>query len=268
MKIGIYETKKEMGKLAAEKAAEFLKEAIKEKNEAVFVAATGASQFEFLEALTSISSIDWSKTVMFHLDEYTGISETHPASFRKYLKEKLINKVHPSAIYLINGDSEDPQLECERLNKIISRKEVDVSFVGIGENGHLAFNDPPADFNVAKPYIAVELDEACRRQQVGEGWFSTLQEVPRRAISMCIKQIMKSKNIICTVPDSRKAQAVKNCLEGYISPHNPASILRRHERVFLFLDKNSAKLLKRKRSRPTGWEMKGEILPLGGESNA
>lgn len=245
MKIEIHETKKKMGQAAAENAAELLKEAIGEKDEAVFVVATGASQFEFLEALTSISSIDWSRTVMFHLDEYIGISETHPASFRKYLKEKLIDKVHPNIVHLINGDSEDPQLECERLNKIISGKEVDVSFVGIGENGHLAFNDPPADFNITKPYIAVELDGACRRQQFGEGWFSTLQEVPRRAISMSIKQIMKSKNIICTVPDFRKAQAVKNCLEGHISPHNPASILRKHERVFLFLDKNSAKLLKR-----------------------
>lgn len=243
MKTEIYETKEEMGKVAADKAAELLKEAIREKNEAVFVAATGASQFEFLEALTSISSIDWSKTVMFHLDEYIGISETHPASFRRYLKERLVNKVHPGTVYLINGDAEDPQLECERVNKIISQKEIDVSFVGIGENGHLAFNDPPADFNVADPYIVIELDEACRRQQVGEGWFSTLQEVPRRAISMSIKQIMKSRNIICTVPDSRKAQTVKNCLEGNISPYNPASILRKHERVFLFLDKNAAKLL-------------------------
>ena len=243
MKTEIYETKEEMGKVAANKAAELLKEAIREKNEAVFVAATGASQFEFLEALTSISSIDWSKTIMFHLDEYIGISETHTASFRKYLKERLINKVHPGAVYLINGDAEDPQLECERVNKIISQKEIDVSFVGVGENGHMAFNDPPADFNVEDPYIVIELAEACRKQQVGEGWFSTLQEVPRRAISMSIKQIMKSKNIICTVPDSRKAQAVKNCLEGNISPHNPASILRKHERVCLFLDKNAAKLL-------------------------
>ncbi len=246
MKTEIYETKEEMGKAAAEKAAELLKEAIKEKDEAVFVAATGASQFEFLEALTSIPSINWAKTVMFHLDEYIGISENHPASFRKYLKERLINKVYPGSVYLINGDSEDPQSECERINKIIGSKEINVSFVGIGENGHLAFNDPPADFNVAEPYIVVELNEACRRQQIGEGWFSTLQEIPRQAISMSIQQIIKSKNIICTVPDSRKAQAVKNCLKGNISPHNPASILRKQEGVFLFLDKDSASLLKSK----------------------
>ena len=245
MKIKIFETKKEMGKVAAERAVEVLEEAIKEKGEAVFVAATGASQFEFLKALTSMPSIDWSRTTMFHLDEYIGIPENHPASFRKYLKERLINKVHPGTTYLIKGDAEDPELECERLNKIISKKEIDVSFVGIGENGHLAFNDPPADFNTEKPYIVVELNEACRRQQLGEGWFNSLKEVPHRAISMSIKQIMKSRNIICTVPDARKAEAVKDCFEGTISPAHPASILRKHERVFLFLDKDSARLLEK-----------------------
>lgn len=246
LEVKIFETKEEMGKAGAGQAARILKETIEEKNEAIFVAATGASQFEFLENLTSIPSIDWSKTAMFHLDEYIGISAIHPASFRKYLKERLIDKVHPDTVYLINGESEDPEIECERLSHIISQKEIDVSFVGIGENGHLAFNDPPADFNTRKPYIVVELEEACRRQQVGERWFKTLQEVPCRAISMSIHQIMKSRNIICIVPDSRKAQAIKNCLEGDISPYNPASILREQDKVFLYLDKNSAKLLKRK----------------------
>ena len=243
--VRIFETKQGMGEPAAKQAAGILRKAIEEKGEAVFVVATGASQFEFLEALTRISSIDWSKTVMFHLDEYIGISEDHPASFRKYLKERLINKIHLRTVYLINGDVENPSLECDRLNKIIGSKEVDVSFVGIGENGHLAFNDPPADFDTIKPYIVVELDEACRRQQLGEGWFKNLREVPRRAISMSIRQIMKSRNIICTVPDSRKAKAVKNCLEGDISPYNPASMLREHERVSFFLDKSSARLLKK-----------------------
>ena len=243
--VRILETKEEMRKAAAERAAGILKKAIKEKNEAAFVAATGASQFEFLEALTNVTSVDWSRTIMFHLDEYIGIPESHPASFRKYLKERLIVKVHPGLVYLVNGDARDAQLECERLNRIISKKEIDVSFMGIGENGHLAFNDPPADFNTEKPYIVVELDEACRRQQLGEGWFESFDEVPRRAISMSIKQIMKSKNIICTVPDTRKAQAVKDCLEGNISPYHPASILRKHNNAFLFLDRNSAKLLEK-----------------------
>jgi len=245
IEVRIFETRQEMSKVATEKAARILRSAIKKKGEAVFVAATGASQFEFLEALASIPSIDWSKTTMLHLDEYIGIPETHPASFRKYLKERLINKIHPGTVYLIYGDAKNSELECERLNQIVSRKEIDIAFVGIGENGHLAFNDPPADFDTERPYLIVELDETCRRQQVGEGWFRSLDEVPHRAISMSIKQIMKSRKIICTVPGSRKAQAVKSCLEGDISPHNPASILRKHEKVFLFLDENSAKLLKR-----------------------
>ncbi len=246
MKIKVLETKQEMGKAATEEAARILISTIREKGEAVFVAATGVSQFEFLENLTSIPSIDWPKTTMFHLDEYIGIPQTHPASFRKYLKERLIDKVHPRTVYLIKGDAEDPESECKRLDKIISEKEIDVAFVGIGENGHLAFNDPPADFNTERPYLVVELNEACRRQQLGEGWFKNLNEVPHRAISMSIKQIMKSKNIICTVPDSRKAQAVKDCLEGNISPHHPASILRKHKNAFLFLDRGSAKLLERR----------------------
>jgi len=246
MKIKVFKTKHSMGKAAAEEAARILLDTIKKKGEATFIAATGASQFEFLENLTNISSIDWSKTTMFHLDEYIGLPETHPASFRKYLKERFINKVHPGNVHLIKGDAKSPELECERLDKIIKQKEIDVAFVGIGENGHLAFNDPPADFDTEKPYLVVELD-ACRKQQLGEGWFKSFDEVPKRAISMSINQIMKSKNIICTVPDMRKAQAVKDCFgDQNISREYPASILKNHENVFLFLDKDSAKLLKQK----------------------
>jgi glucosamine-6-phosphate deaminase len=243
MKIKVLKTKYDMGKAAAEEAARILVDAIREKGEATFIAATGASQFEFLENLTSISSIDWSKTTMFHLDEYVGLPETHPASFRKYLKERFINKVHPGNVHLINGDAKDPELECERLGKIIKQKKIDVAFVGIGENGHLAFNDPPADFNTKKSYLVVELNDACRKQQLDEGWFKSFDEVPKRAISMSIEQIMKSKNIICTVPDKRKAKAVKNCLEEEISPLCPASILRKHTQVYFYLDKNSASLI-------------------------
>ena len=245
MKIKILETKNEMGKAAAEKAARILTDIIKEKGEATFIVATGASQFEFLENLTSISSIDWSKTTMFHLDEYVSIPETHPASFRKYLKERLVNKVNPGSVNLIKGDAENPELECERLDKIIKQKKIDVAFVGIGENGHLAFNDPPADFDTEKAYLVVELDDACRKQQLGEGWFKSFDEVPKRAISMSIKQIMKSKNIICTVPDSRKAQAVKDCFEGQdISAKHPSSILKNHKNCFVFLDEKSSIYLK------------------------
>ena len=241
--VKVYENKNSMGKAAAEEAAKILVDAIRKKGKATFIAATGASQFEFLENLTSISSIDWSKTSMFHLDEYVGLPETHPASFIRYLKERLINKVHPGNVYLIRGDAKSPELECERLGKIIIQKEIDVAFVGIGENGHLAFNDPPADFDTEKPYLVVNLDDACRKQQLGEGWFKRFDEVPKKAISMSIHQIMKSKNIICTVPDKRKAKAVKNCLEEEISPLYPASILRKNPQVYFYLDKYSASLI-------------------------
>ena len=245
MKIKVFKTKHNMGKAAADEAAKILIGAIKEKGEATFIVATGASQFEFLKNLTSISSINWSKTTMFHLDEYIGLSEIHPASFRKYLRERLINKVHPGKVYLIKGDAKKPESECERLGKIIMRKEIGVAFVGIGENGHLAFNDPPADFDTKKPYLVVDLDDACRKQQLGEGWFKNLDEVPKKAISMSINQIIKSKNIICTVPDSRKAQAVKDCFEGQdISAKHPSSILKNHKNCFVFLDEKSSIYLK------------------------
>jgi len=185
--------------------------------------------------------IDWSVVTAFHLDEYIGIPETHPASFRKYLKERFADLVPLKAFNYVNG-SIDPKQECKRLKELIRRHPIDVAFVGIGENGHLAFNDPPADFETEEPYIVVNLDEDCRRQQMGEGWFATLEAVPGQAISMSIKQIMKSKAIICCVPDERKSTAVFNALNQEISPKYPASIMRNHPQALLFLDNNSAKL--------------------------
>jgi glucosamine-6-phosphate deaminase len=243
MRKSVSASKMGMAQAAAAKAGELLRDSIASKGQAAFVAATGASQFEFLHVLTSDPGIDWSKTVMFHLDEYIGLPETHPASFRRYLQERLIDRVHPGMVHLIQGDAPDPQAECQRLNGLIASFGVDVAFVGIGENGHLAFNDPPADFEVEAPYIVVELDEACRRQQLGEGWFGALDEVPRRAISMSVRQIMRSRAIVCTVPDLRKAQAVHDCFTGEVSPRNPASILRQHERAYVFLDADAASLL-------------------------
>lgn len=244
MKLAVFNTKIEMGQAAAAQAADLLKEAIARQGQATFIAATGASQFEFLEALVATPGIDWASTTMFHLDEYVDMPDTHPASFRRYLQARLIDRVRPGTVHLIQGDSpEGPEAECQRLNRLLAASKVDVAFVGIGENGHLAFNDPPADFDTEDPYIVVELNEACRRQQLGEGWFPTLDDVPRYAISMSIKQIMATRNIVCTVPDLRKAQAVYDCFTGEITPLHPASILRRHERTFVFLDKDSASLL-------------------------
>ena len=236
-------SKVEMGQAAAAKAAELLRDAIARKGHAAFVAATGASQFEFLDSLTSAPDVDWARTTMFHLDEYVGMSETHPASFRRYLRERLVDRVQPGTVHLIRGDAPNPLAECQRLNDLIGEYDVDVSFVGIGENGHLAFNDPPADFEVAHPYIVVELNEACRRQQLGEGWFPSLQAVPVQAISMSIRQIMRSQAIVCTVPDQRKAQAVHDCFTGEVTPLHPASILRQHGNTYVFLDRDSASLL-------------------------
>jgi glucosamine-6-phosphate deaminase len=177
------------------------------------------------------------------LDEYIGMGADHPASFRRYLKERLVDVVHPGLVHLIQGEGDDPAAECRRINHIISQDKIDVAFVGIGENGHLAFNDPPADFDTEEPYIVVELDDACRQQQFGEGWFASLEEVPDTAISMSIYQIMKSDAIICTVPDKRKARAAQQCFEGEISPLHPASILRKHPRVFVYLDDDAGSLL-------------------------
>ena len=236
-------TKRETSEAAAHAASTKLRKAITERGHASFIVATGASQFDFLDALTADKTIDWDNTTMFHLDEYIGIPETHPASFRKYLRERLVDIVRPGTVHFLNGEADEPQAECERLNRIISQHQIDVAFVGIGENGHLAFNDPPADFETDDPYILVELDEPCRLQQVGEGWFTGLDEVPTQAISMSIRQIMKAQTIVCTVPDERKAEAVRNCLHGEITPTHPASILQTHPDCSVFLDTGSASLL-------------------------
>jgi glucosamine-6-phosphate deaminase len=243
MKIEVFKTKEACGAAAADRGSDILKQAIRVNGRASFIVATGASQFDFIKALTKKEGIDWRLTTMYHLDEYIGMDADHPASFRRYLKERLVDVVHPGMVHLIKGEADDPDAECRRINHIISQDKIDVAFIGIGENGHLAFNDPPADFDTKVPYIIVELDDACRQQQFGEGWFASLEEVPKTAISMSIHQIMKSEAIICTVPDKRKARAVKQCFEGEISPLHPASILRKHSRAFVYLDDDAGSLL-------------------------
>ena len=243
MDIRIFTSKQELGQAAAADAARVIRQAIAERGRAYLIAATGASQFEFLDALAREPDIDWAKTTFFHLDEYVGLSESHPASFRKYLKERIVNLVHPGVFNFVDGEAPDPASECRRVGDLISSCMIDAAFVGIGENGHLAFNDPPADFETEEPYIVVQLDEACRRQQLGEGWFSSLEQVPRKAISMSIRQILKSANILCIVPDKRKAKAVKDSLEDEVGPNHPASVLQQHTRTTIYLDTDSASLL-------------------------
>jgi len=249
MEIITRDSKYDIAKIAARKAVALLNRAIEEKGRANIIIATGASQDKFLDSLKNEGkeeSVDWTKVSVFHLDEYIGISEDHPASFRKYLKEHFLNIVGPvEEVHFVVGDSKNPSEECKRIGSIIADKEIDIAFVGIGENGHLAFNDPPADFTIKAPYLVVDLDEQCRMQQVNEGCFPDLKDVPEKAISMSVRQIMKSKNIICSVPDLRKAEAVKNCLEKEISDQYPASILREHPSCFVYLDKDSSSLLQR-----------------------
>ena len=232
-----------MSRAAADDAARILRDTISARGGARIIAATGASQFDFLEALTSAPGIDWSRVEMFHLDEYVGLPVDHPASFRKYLLERLINKAGITRYHLLDGER-DAGRTAREAGREISAAPIDVAFVGIGENGHLAFNDPPADFDTREPYLIVTLDEACRRQQVGEGWFATIDDVPKQAISMSIRQILDAREILCIVPDARKAPAVKTCLEGPVSPMAPASILQTHPATTVYLDAASASLLR------------------------
>ncbi len=242
MEIEVFAEKEAMGAAASAFGVARLKEALAEKGSAAFIVATGASQFEMLAELAK-ADLPWSKLTGFHLDEYVGLPITHEASFRKYLWERFVTRLPlpPSAFHFLDGEG-DAEAECVRASKLIQEKPVDVAFVGIGENGHLAFNDPPADFETERPFFVVELDEACRRQQFGEGWFPSLDAVPTRAISMSVKQIMKSGTIVCTVPDERKADAVKNATQGPVTPDVPASILQEHPDCRLFLDEAAASL--------------------------
>ena len=232
----------EMARHAAACAAEGILKALAERGEARIIVATGASQFGFLQALTARPEIDWSRVTGFHLDEYVGLSASHIASFRGYLRQRFAGAlpVPLKRFNEVNGEARDLAAECRRLKALLDAAPIDVACVGIGENGHLAFNDPPADFETQEAYLVVTLDEACRRQQVGEGWFATLDDVPKQALSMTISQILKSRRIVCTVPDARKAAAVKGAVQGPISNLCPASVLQTHPDCTLFLDAAAA----------------------------
>ena len=239
MQIRVFETKQRLGEAAAADAARAIREAVAAQGRARIIGATGASQFEFLDALTSTPDIPWTQVEFFHLDEYLGIPDTHPASFRRYLLERFLTKVPIGTVHLLDGEG-DPETVRAEVGRAIASAPIDVAFVGIGENGHLAFNDPPADFDTTDPYLVVTLDEACRRQQVGEGWFPSIEDVPAQALSMSVRQILKTSALLCIVPDARKAAAVHAALEGPVSPDVPASILQTHPNVTVYLDRHSA----------------------------
>ncbi|WP_439499433.1 glucosamine-6-phosphate deaminase [Bosea sp. (in: a-proteobacteria)] len=237
--------KQALGAEAAALGASAIREALARDGQATIVVATGASQFDTLTHLVAADGIDWSKVTAFHLDEYVGLSEAHPASFRRYLRERFVAPLGGKVAFIPVDGEGDPEQEARRLNELIAGRRIAVCFAGFGENCHLAFNDPPADFETEAPYIVVTLDEACRRQQFGEGWFPSLEDVPERAISMSIRQILKSELIVLSVPDERKARATRDALEGPVSPLHPASILQTHKNTALFLDPPAASLLTR-----------------------
>ena len=243
MLLRVFADKVSLGKAAAEQAAAAIRRALADRGQARIIAATAASQREFLDALTRTPGIDWTKVEAFHLDEYIGLPITHPGSFRKMMMEQLVGPTGISRYHLLDGDAADPAAVTREVGKALASAPVDIAFLGIGENAHIAFNDPPADFETEDPYIIVHLDEACRRQQVGEAWFADISQVPTRALSMSARQILKAREILAVVPDRRKAQAVKACVEAEISPMVPASILRRHGNATIYLDRDSASLL-------------------------
>lgn len=243
MLIRTFRDKTSLGRAAADQAATAIRRAISERGAARIIAATAASQLEFLDALTKVAGIDWNKVEVFHLDEYIGLPASHPGSFRKMLMEQLVNKTGVSRYHLLEGDAADVHAAVGAASRELASVPIDIAFLGVGENGHIAFNDPPADFEIEDPYIIVNLDEACRQQQVGEAWFADISQVPKQAISMSAKQILKAKEILAVVPDKRKAAAVKACFEGEISPMAPASILRRHANTTIYLDTHSASSL-------------------------
>lgn len=232
----------ELAAAAAHDAAVRIREAIVTNGRARIVAATGASQIAFLDRLVREPGIDWLLVELYHLDEYIGLSIDHPASFRKYLLERLIHPAGIARYHLLDGER-DPAEVCRSIGARLRKQPIDVAFVGIGENGHLAFNDPPADFATDEPYLIVRLDERCRRQQVGEGWFAAIEDVPETAISMSVRQILSARSIVCVVPDRRKAEAVRAAVEGPVDPMVPASILQGHPDMTIYLDRESASLL-------------------------
>ena len=245
MEMVIGSTREWMGRLAADDAAKKIATAIAANGVARVVFASAASQFEFLKALVAHKEIDWTKVCGFHLDEYLGLAADHPASFRRFLRERLLERLpNPMRSFtFVEGDAPDAAAECARLAAAVRERPIDLACIGIGENGHIAFNDPPADFETGEAYAVVELDEKCRRQQVGEGWYPDLASVPTHAYSMTVPQIMSARSIIVVVPDGRKADAVAAAVDGPLSNMCPSSILRRHGDCTMYLDGPAASKL-------------------------
>src|ERR1700730_14777349 len=243
MLLRVFKDKVLLGRAAAEQATTVIRRALAERGEARIIHATGAAEFHFLEPLTATPNIDWPKVEAFHLDEYIGLPANHPGSFKKFLMDNLASKTGIVKFHYLDGNASELAAAAGEVGRKLASAPIDIAFLGIGENGHIAFNDPPADFTTEDPYLIVNLDEACRCQQVGEGWFADISQAPTRALSMSPRQILKAKELIVIVPDKRKAKAVQMCVEGEISPMAPASILRGHSNATVYLDVDSASLL-------------------------
>jgi len=243
MTVGIYDSNSALGQAAAADFAKIVKEEVADRGEASIILASGNSQFTFLQALQNHPDIPWDKISAFHMDEYLGMSADHPASFRRFLREKIANIFQPRASFGMRGDAPGVQAELDRYAALLEKHKPVLCVMGMGENGHLAFNDPPADFETKKLIHIVNLDMMCRRQQVGEGHFPTIDDVPTQAISLTIHALLTPPHVIVLVPETRKANAVKAALEGPISEMCPASILRTQEKVKVYLDRDSSALL-------------------------
>jgi glucosamine-6-phosphate deaminase len=242
----VFDSRQQLGEAAAHRAASLIQSAVARRGRARVIVATGNSQLAFIDALTSMPGIPWNSVEIFHMDEYAGMSDTHPASFRKWIRERVVDKVNPSAAHYIDGDAPDLKAECERYSQLLNAAPVDLAFVGVGENGHIAFNDPHvANFRDPLTMKVVDLDEACRKQQVGEGHFASLDEVPREALTLTCPALMRAEHLVCSIPDARKANAVRCSIEGPVSEACPGSLLRTHPDAMLFLDRQSASLLAR-----------------------
>ncbi|HUA61994.1 MAG TPA: glucosamine-6-phosphate deaminase [Verrucomicrobiae bacterium] len=242
--VRVYKDKRQLGAAAAGQAASILERQIRENGAARILISTGNSQLEMIAELVQHPEIDWRFVEMFHIDEYVGLAATHPASFRYWVKTRLADPVQPGEVHYLAGDAGDVDQECRRYAKLLARRPVDLAFVGFGENGHIGFNDPhEADFHDPLAVRRVTLDEKCRLQQVGEGHFPSLDAVPTEALTLTCPTLVSAREIVCCVPDQRKAEAVRNALQGPIAPSCPASILRNHPRACVYLDTPSASLL-------------------------
>ena len=241
--VHVFESNEQVGQRAADDFGNLVTSLLSKQDRVAIILATGNSQLTFMGALSKKKELPWGKVVVFHMDEYLGMSGTHAASFARYIRERLVNIVHPAAFYPIVADSTDAEAEMKRYAELLAKFPPDICVLGIGENGHLAFNDPPADFETKEILKIVTMDRECRMQQVGEGHFPTIEDVPPQALTLTVPALLSAKHVLAVVPEARKAVAVKAALEGPVTPNCPASILRTKPNIVMYLDRDSAKLV-------------------------